>query len=56
MEHLDAASLDEFLAFNKKYYVPNNAVLVVAGDIEIPHDQKNDRRLFCRYSTWSRRA
>ncbi len=33
MEHLDAATLEEFLAFNKKYYVPNNATLVVAGDI-----------------------
>lgn len=36
MEHLDAATLDEFLAFNKKYYTPRNAVLVVAGDIDIP--------------------
>jgi predicted Zn-dependent peptidase len=35
MAHLDAATLDEFLAFNKKFYVPNNAVLVVAGDIEV---------------------
>ncbi|WP_298417100.1 pitrilysin family protein [uncultured Kordia sp.] len=34
MAHLDAATLDEFLAFNKKYYVPNNATLVVAGDID----------------------
>jgi predicted Zn-dependent peptidase len=34
MEHLDAATLDEFLAFNNKYYVPNNSVLVVAGDFE----------------------
>ncbi|MBV7269641.1 M16 family metallopeptidase [Winogradskyella luteola] len=34
MEHLDAATLEEFQAFNKKYYVPNNAVLVVAGDID----------------------
>ncbi|HKK11414.1 MAG TPA: pitrilysin family protein [Flavobacteriaceae bacterium] len=34
MEDLDAASLEEFRAFNKKYYVPNNAVLVVAGDID----------------------
>ena len=33
MEHLDAATLEEFQAFNKKYYVPNNAVLVVAGDL-----------------------
>ncbi|HRF27467.1 MAG TPA: insulinase family protein, partial [Ferruginibacter sp.] len=36
MEHLDAATLEEFIAFFKKYYVPNNAVLVIAGDIEIP--------------------
>jgi predicted Zn-dependent peptidase len=35
MDHLDAAKLDEFIAFNKKYYIPNNAVLVVAGDIDI---------------------
>ncbi|WP_434037435.1 M16 family metallopeptidase [Formosa sp. 4Alg 33] len=33
MEHLDAATLEEFQAFNKKFYIPNNAVLVVAGDI-----------------------
>ena len=35
MEHLDAATLDEFIAFNKKYYIPKNAVLVVAGDIDV---------------------
>jgi zinc protease len=35
MEHLDAATLEEFMAFNKKYYVPNNAILTVAGDIDI---------------------
>ena len=35
MEHLDAATLDEFKAYFKKYYGPNNAVLVVAGDIDI---------------------
>lgn len=34
MEHLDAATLEEFLAFNDKFYIPNNAVLVVAGDFE----------------------
>ena len=32
MEHLDAAKLEEFQAFNKKFYIPNNAVLIVAGD------------------------
>lgn len=35
MADLDSAKLDEFIAFNKKYYVPNNAVLVIAGDIDI---------------------
>jgi predicted Zn-dependent peptidase len=34
MEDIEAATLEEFQAFNKKFYVPNNAVLVVAGDFE----------------------
>lgn len=34
MDHLDAAKLEEFQAFNKKFYIPNNAVLVVAGDFK----------------------
>lgn len=40
MDHLDAATLEEFQAFNEKFYVPNNAVLVVAGDINISETQK----------------
>ncbi len=40
MEHLDAATLEEFQAFNKKFYIPNNAVLVVAGDIDVPKVKK----------------
>ena len=36
MAHLDAATLAEFRTFNKKYYIPNNAVLTVAGDLDIP--------------------
>jgi predicted Zn-dependent peptidase len=40
MEHLDAATLEEFQAFNKKFYVPNNAVLVVAGDIDFVQTMK----------------
>lgn len=40
MTHLDDATLEEFLAFNKKFYVPNNATLVVAGDIDIPSTKK----------------
>jgi zinc protease len=34
MEHLDAATLQEFKDFNKKFYIPNNAVLVVAGQFD----------------------
>ena len=41
MEHLDAAKLEEFQAFNKKYYSPNNAVLVVAGDLSDMAKTKN---------------
>ncbi|WP_298519638.1 pitrilysin family protein [uncultured Kordia sp.] len=40
MAHLDAATLDEFLAFNKKFYVPNNATLVVAGDFDTAKTKK----------------
>ena len=40
MEHLDAATLDEFIAYNKKFYVPNNAVLVVAGNFKIDDVKK----------------
>ena len=40
MDHLDAATLDEFLAFKEKFYVPNNAVLVVAGNFDVD-DIKN---------------
>jgi len=36
MADLDSAKLDEFLAFNKKFYTPSNSVLVIAGDIDIP--------------------
>jgi predicted Zn-dependent peptidase len=40
MEDLDAATLEDVIAYNKKYYVPNNAVLVVAGDIDISETRK----------------
>ena len=35
MDHLSSATLNDFAAFNKKFHVPNNAVLVIAGDINI---------------------
>jgi predicted Zn-dependent peptidase len=40
MDDLDAATLEDVVAYSKKYYVPNNAVLVVAGDIEIEGTKK----------------
>ena len=40
MEDLDAATLEDVIAYNKMYYVPNNAVLVVAGDIDVPATKK----------------
>lgn len=40
MEDLNSAKLDEFNAFFKKYYIPNNATLVVAGDIKPEQTKK----------------
>ncbi len=40
MADLDASTLEEFQAFNKKFYTPSNAVLVVAGDIDIEKTKK----------------
>lgn len=40
MADLDAAKLEEFRAFFKKYYVPNNAVLTITGDINIEETKK----------------
>jgi zinc protease len=34
MADLDTASLDDFTAFYKMYYAPNNAVLAIAGDVD----------------------
>ncbi len=45
MEDLDAATLDEFIAFQKKFYSPNNAVLVIAGDFE----KENAKKLISDY-------
>lgn len=32
-QYIDKATMDEFMAFYKTFYVPNNAVMVIAGDI-----------------------
>lgn len=40
LDHLASATLDDFKNFNKIYYVPNNAVLVVAGDFDTDKTKK----------------
>lgn len=46
MEHLDAAQLQEFMDFHKAYYVPNNATLTIAGDIDYDQAEKWARDYF----------
>ena len=46
MEDLNAAQLDEFIDFNNQYYNPNNAVLVVAGDINIKETKELIEKYF----------
>ncbi|MCJ2178228.1 M16 family metallopeptidase [Novosphingobium album (ex Hu et al. 2023)] len=37
LKEIDAATLSDVQAFFKQYYAPNNAVLVVAGDVDPQH-------------------
>jgi predicted Zn-dependent peptidase len=37
MEDLDAASLEDVASFFQTFYVPDNAVLTVAGDVSVDH-------------------
>ena len=46
MADLSAASLTDVSNFFKTYYAPNNAVLVVAGDIEVPQAKQFVRKYF----------
>ncbi len=46
MDHLNAAKKEEFLAFYKKFYVPNNAVLSIAGDFDTKALKKQIKSYF----------
>jgi predicted Zn-dependent peptidase len=46
MDHLNAAKEQEFIDFYKKFYVPNNAVLSIAGDIDIEETKKLIKKYF----------
>ncbi|MEM8898042.1 MAG: pitrilysin family protein [Bacteroidota bacterium] len=45
MEHINAATNEDFSSFYKKFYIPNNAVLSIAGDI----DKEQTKRLIDQY-------
>ncbi len=45
MAHLDAAQEEDYVNFYKDFYVPNNAVLSIAGDIDI----ENTKKLVAKY-------
>jgi len=46
LDHLNAASLDEFMQFYKDFYVPNNATLTIAGDFEYDQAEEWVRKYF----------
>ena len=46
VEHLKNPSLKKMYAFYRKYYVPNNMALVIAGDIDIAQTRKIIEKYF----------
>lgn len=46
LKEIEAATLDDAKAFFKTYYAPNNAVLVVVGDFEIPQAKQMVEKYF----------
>ncbi len=45
-QYIDLATIDEFMEFYKHYYVPNNAVLTIAGDIDIKETKELIKKYF----------
>jgi predicted Zn-dependent peptidase len=46
MDHLNSAKKEEFYAFYKKFYVPDNAILSIAGDINAQQAKEWIERYF----------
>ncbi len=46
LDHLNAAKDEEFLAFYKTFYVPENAVLSIAGDLDIEDTKQLIQKYF----------
>ena len=45
-QYIDKATNDEFLQFYKSYYLPNNACLIVAGDIDVAKTKEYIQRYY----------
>lgn len=46
LDHLNEATLDEFMDFYKTFYVPENATLSIAGDLDIEATKANVAKYF----------
>ncbi|MGQ9819673.1 MAG: M16 family metallopeptidase [Candidatus Kapaibacteriales bacterium] len=46
IEHLEKATIDDFKGFYDNFYRPNNAILVIVGDIDIQETKKLVRQYF----------
>ena len=46
VQYIDQAKLDEFIAFYKQYYVPQNATLTIAGDIDVAKTKELVKKYF----------
>ncbi|OGV86086.1 MAG: peptidase M16, partial [Melioribacter sp. RIFOXYB12_FULL_38_5] len=45
-QYIDQAKIEEFIAFYKMYYVPNNATLTIAGDIDVAKTKELVKKYF----------
>lgn len=54
IEHLDAAQEVDYKNFYATFYVPNNAVLVIAGDIDYAETEKLVRKYYSEIPTGTR--
>lgn len=45
-QYIDMATIDEFMDFYNHYYVPNNAVLTISGDIDIDEAEELVEKYF----------
>lgn len=51
LDHLNAATLGEFMAFYETFYVPNNAILTIAGDIDYKQTEEWVKAYFSEIPT-----